>query len=325
MLPTYRPDPLYLEQTLRSVLAQDPGPAAMQIRIVDDGSPEDPGLGELAERLAPGRIEVQRMAVNQGMAASWNACVRAARGHWVHLLHQDDLALPGFYERLAVGIESRPDLGGAYTQHYLIDGKGERRRLMSQNPATAPGVVEDWVEYVFVQLSFQTPSIVVKREAYERLGGFQPELRYALDWDMWRRLAAAYPIWYDPQPLACYRRHERAASMGFFTSGENMAEVRRSIEMARRYLPGRLGDQAADAALRHYAQEAVDMAVHGLFTLRRPGLAWTQIRESTRFGLGWAVAPLLARRIAAGFRRWRHDRGSAPAGEWKRDNVNHGG
>ena len=308
MLPTYRPDPQYLEQTLRSVLAQDPGPEAMQIRIVDDGSPRDPGLEGLAERLAPGRIEVERRPVNRGMAATWNACVEAARGRWVHLLHQDDLTLPGFYERLGAAVEAHPELGAAYTQHYLIDGAGVRRRLMSQNPAREPGVVRDWIEYVFVQLSFQTPSIVVKREAYERLGGFRPELRYALDWDMWKRLAAAYPIWYDPTPLACYRRHDEGASIDFFASGENMAEVRRSIDMARAYLPGPEGERAAQAALRHYGKDAVDLALHGLFTMRSARVARAQMREARRFGLGWSLGPMLAWRLAAGFGRWLADR-----------------
>jgi cellulose synthase/poly-beta-1,6-N-acetylglucosamine synthase-like glycosyltransferase len=39
MIPTYNPQADYLEQTLRSFLAQDPGPEQMQIEVVDDCSP----------------------------------------------------------------------------------------------------------------------------------------------------------------------------------------------------------------------------------------------------------------------------------------------
>lgn len=304
MLPTYNPDAQYLEKTLRSVLEQDPGPESMQIRIIDDASPNEFDLEAFAERLAPGRIEVERRPANGGMAATWNACVENARGEWVHILHQDDLVLPGFYEHLQQGIEAHPELGAAYAQHYMIDGDGKRDWLMSQNPAKAPGIVEDWVRYVFVELSFQTPSIVVKREVYERLGGFRPEMRYALDWDMWKRLAAAYPIWYDPTPLACYRRHRDGASMSFFASGGNMAEIRASIEMAREYLPGPMGDRAADDAERHYAGDAVDMAIRGLFIYGSLEITKAQLREALRFGVGWRIAPMIVRSFFGGLRRW---------------------
>ena len=41
MIPTYNPRADYLEETLRSVLQQDPGPEQMQIEVVDDGSTDD--------------------------------------------------------------------------------------------------------------------------------------------------------------------------------------------------------------------------------------------------------------------------------------------
>ena len=44
-----------------------------------------------------------RVAVHQkslrtnGLAGIWNRCIERARGEWVHILHQDDIVLPGFY------------------------------------------------------------------------------------------------------------------------------------------------------------------------------------------------------------------------------------
>ena len=40
-----------------------------------------------------------------------------------------------------------------------------------------------------------TPSIVVRRSVYERLGSFDRRLVCAEDWEMWVRIAAHYPIW----------------------------------------------------------------------------------------------------------------------------------
>ena len=306
MIPTYGPDSRYLDETLASVLEQDPGPDVMQIAVVDDHSPDD--VAERVVKRIGSRVEFHRRAANGGMARSWNTAVELARGSWVHLVHQDDLVLPGFYEKLGGGIDSCSDLGAAYAQHYLIDGEGRRKRLMSQNPATKAGVVEDWIEYVFVQLSFQTPSVVVRRSVYEDLGGFREDFRYALDWDMWKRIAAKYPIWFEPEPLACYRRHADGASMGFFASGGNMEEVRRSIELARGYIPGEAGDAMARASHRHYSDSAIDGALHALIAWRNPRIARAQLSEARRFDVEGAFLPRLAGRFLAGFRRWLEDR-----------------
>ena len=45
-------------------------------------------------------------------------------------------------------------------------------------------------------------SIAVRREAYECLGGFDARLKCSEDWEMWVRIAARYPIWHEPAPLA---------------------------------------------------------------------------------------------------------------------------
>ena len=109
MIPTYRPDRDFLCRALAGVLAQDPGSAEMEIVLVDDGSPRfDPG--ELLDATTRKRVACVRQD-HAGIGQSWNACIRRARGYWVHILHQDDLVLPGFYERLrACGIELTPSV-----------------------------------------------------------------------------------------------------------------------------------------------------------------------------------------------------------------------
>lgn len=304
MIPTYKPDPQYLDKALASVLQQDPGPERMQIAVVDDQSPDD--VAERAAMRAGPRVEFHRRERNGGMAKNWNNAVDLARGEWVHLLHQDDLVLPGFYQKLSDGISERGDLGAAYVQHYLLDG-GEGRRLMSDNPASEAGVVENWMQYVFVYLSIQTPSVVVRRRVYEDLGGFREDFRYALDWDMWKRIAAKYPIWFDPEPLACYRRHDDGASMSFLASGGNMEEVRRSIDLSRNYLPPEDREPMAKASRRRYSDLAIDAGVHALVAWRDVRIAQAQFREARLFEVEGAFAPRVAKRIAAGFGRWVKD------------------
>ena len=94
----------------------------------------------------------------------------------------------------------------------------------------------------------QCPAAVVKREVYERLGGFRSELRYALDWEMWVRIAARYDVWYEPAVLAHYRRHRSAESARLEASGRINVDLMNAIELFSNYLPvvdrARLKDRA---------------------------------------------------------------------------------
>jgi len=307
MIPVYNPERRYLSETLQGVLNQDPGPQTMQICVVDDASPAS-GVAELVRELGPGRVEYFRRETNGGLARAWNTAIEQASGRWVHLLHQDDLVFDGFYGRLEDALQARDELGAAYVQHRLIDEDGRAGALMSSNPAQEAGVVVDWMELIFARLSFQTPAVVVRRDVYERLGGFRPDLRYALDWDMWKRIAAEYPFWYAPEPLAGYRRHVGAVSTEFLRSGENMAEIRRSIEIAAAYLPQEKQSEMLAAASAHWREMAVDEAIRGLFSLGDGRIARAQLAEARKFGGGGSLPALVARRFAAAMGRWARDR-----------------
>src|SRR5262245_8438464 len=104
MIPTYNPRAAYLEETLSSILKQDPGSDQMQIEVIDDCSGDDTAA-QIAHGLGGGRVTLHRESENRGLANSWNECVERARGHWVHILHQDDIVLPGFYDLLSKGAE----------------------------------------------------------------------------------------------------------------------------------------------------------------------------------------------------------------------------
>lgn len=280
MVPVYRPRRDYLEEALAGVLAQDPGPLDMQVEVVVDG-PAEPGVESRIRERWGDRVAVRCRGRRLGIAGSWNDCVARARGRWVHLLHQDDRVLPGFYERLRAGIESRPGLGAAFTQHYGIDEAGRRLGPMSGVRQTEPGVLGDWPQHVFAYLGIQTPSIVVRRDVYEALGGFDPRLRYVLDWDMWQRIAVRYPIWYEPEPLACYRKHGGSETSALVRSGRNISEIRASIEAFPRRLPAAMAPAVVARARRLYRGHAARTAARALVR-GAPGAALVQLREGAR-------------------------------------------
>jgi glycosyltransferase involved in cell wall biosynthesis len=160
----------------------------MQIAVIDDCS-NNHTASEVTRRLGAGRVTFHRESENRGLANNWNRCVERARGHWVHILHQDDIVLPGFYERLYSGIVRNPHIGLAFSRFAIIEATGHRSGL-GPLERPAPGVLDGWLERVGTGLRLECPAAVVKRETYERLGGFNPGLTSALDFEMWVRIAA---------------------------------------------------------------------------------------------------------------------------------------
>jgi glycosyltransferase involved in cell wall biosynthesis len=236
MIPTYRPDERHLRQTLHSVLAQAPPADSMQIMVVDDT--RQPGsTAAIIRSVDPhGRIEVVENERRLGIAGNWNRAIAHARGELVHLLHQDDYVLPGFYDRIDRGFRQAPSAGMAVCRSRIIDDRERHVRLNSRLRLTA-GLIHDWLPQIAVRQRVQTPAAVVRREIYESVGGFHTDLFQALDWEMWVRIAARYAVWYEPRALAVYRRHGRNESSRLLVRNEVWPDLARAIRMNAASLP----------------------------------------------------------------------------------------
>jgi GT2 family glycosyltransferase len=300
MIPTYRPKPDYLERVISSVLAELTPSADVQIEIVDDASP-DIDVAGLLKRIGARGVAFYRNPGRLGLGGNWNACIARARGRWLHLLHQDDFVRPGFYDAMRRGIDSVPNLGAAFCDCYFVspDGLGRRSTLI---PDREPGVLSDWVRHVFVQLAIQTPAIVVRREAYEALGGYDDEFAYVPDWDMWKRIAVRSPIWYEPRPLACYQLHRSSQTSRLRRTGRNIAEIAASIERSEPLLEAGCAARVSRDARRASAVFSLENVFESLWD-RDLEAATAQLREVRRLAplpdiaraLGWLVLRSAAR------------------------------
>jgi glycosyltransferase involved in cell wall biosynthesis len=285
MIPTYNARPDYLEQTLRSVLAQDLGSEEMQVEVVDDCSPQGAPL-ELVHRIAGDRVAFHQEPKNNGLAGIWNRCIERARGKWVHILHQDDYVLPGFYDHLRRGAE-QSDAGAVFCRYAMSDSKGHWISIseLLREPA---GLLEDWHDAITADQPIQCVAIVVRRAAYEQLGGFRPQLRYALDWEMWQRIAAQYSFWFDPAILACYREHPASVSTSLMLQAADTRDVRRMIEMTMAYHPRHRGAVLAKRARTFWAGVAIRNS-RRLLVNGHAKAATKQVIEALRLSRSWPV------------------------------------
>jgi len=278
MIPTYNPREEYLEETLMSVLQQDPGPEQMQIEVVDDCSNDNTAC-EVSRRIGGGRVKFHREPENRGLANTWNRCVEQARGHWVHILHQDDFVLPGFYNALREGAE-QSDAGSVFCRCAIVNSKG-RRVSISELHQESAGLLDDWHAKITVQQLIRCPAIAVRRIVYERLGGFLPHLRFVADWEMWQRIASQFSFWFEPSILASYRVHSHSATSRLRFDAADVREVREMIELTAVYHSPARRRMLARKARWWYANVAFFNARDLLVTVGFAP-AWRQLVEALR-------------------------------------------
>jgi glycosyltransferase involved in cell wall biosynthesis len=283
MIPSYNRTP-YLESTLASVLQQDPGPEEMQIAVIDDASPSD-DPEPLVRRVGGDRVTFIRQPLNLGQFANVNNCIQRARGYWIHILHSDDLVLPGFYSALKASIKSRDDIGAAFCRYQTIDQDGECRATSPPERST-PGILPRFIESIGVCNRIETPSIVVRRTVYEKLGGYRLDLPQVADWEMWIRIAAHYPVWYEPATAAAWRVHPNSITAEIVLSGENIADLRRCVEISRSLLPAELAPSISRKAKDHAARLAISCTFRALLAGDLPA-AFRQARETLRCKMSW--------------------------------------
>jgi glycosyltransferase involved in cell wall biosynthesis len=278
MIPTYN-CANYLAKTLRSVLAQDPSPELMQIEVVDDYSTEDDPAAVVSQ-LGHGRVGFYRQPENVGHTKNFETCLKRSRGKLIHLLHGDDYVRTGFYQKMEAAFEQNPDIGAAFCRQIFMDEYGHWQDI-SPLEQMHSGILTNWLERLALEQRIMTPSMVVRRDVYEELGGFDSRLLCSEDWEMWVRIAAHYPIWYETEPLAVYRMHMHSNTGRHIRSGEDIRYTRHAIQIFKSYLPSQVAHEITSRARETYALSALNMTYQLLHAGDIVGVL-AQVREALK-------------------------------------------
>lgn len=186
-----------IASTIESVLTQTI--EDLELIVVDDGSSD--GTPELVERIAgdDGRLRLIRQQ-NQGTAGARNTGLGMARGRFVSLLDNDDVWLPQYLQAIQRAFAVGPAAGVAFSDTWIFDdasGRVDRRTSLEYFPTVyLPQEMEPLEAERFLSLllevNFITASTVtLRREAVDRVGGFDASIWGVDDYDLWLRVAAA--------------------------------------------------------------------------------------------------------------------------------------
>ncbi|HEY1241958.1 MAG TPA: glycosyltransferase family 2 protein [Bryobacteraceae bacterium] len=198
----------FLVEAVESVLNQTL--SELELIIVDDGSTDrSPQILEpYAKRDT--RVRLFRQD-HRGVSAAANTGMRQAAYDLIARSDSDDRMLPHRLERQLAFLKQHPEVDAACSRCYFINTAGRRIGASSCRVDLERGKRELKPAY-FVNLTQST--VLMKRDAFVRVGGYREEIDFAEDRDLWGRLATAgYTIACQDELLAEYRLHSGAMTM----------------------------------------------------------------------------------------------------------------
>lgn len=183
----------FLADALASVRGQD---HARIEHIVVDGGSRDATRDVLA---AQGDTVRWVSEPDAGQAAAVNKGVRMGSGEFVGWLNADDLYEEGAVSAAVSFLDAHPDVALVYGDAIFVDASGRELGPCAQvRPFT-------YEELLHVGDFVAQPAAFFRRSAFEAVGGLDESLHFAMDYDLWLKLARRFPVAYLPRRLARYR------------------------------------------------------------------------------------------------------------------------
>lgn len=194
----------YLREAVESVVKQTLRPD--RLIIIDDGS-TDGSLEVLEELALPMPLTVISQA-NRGQAASRNKGVSLAGTEFIAFLDQDDIWYPRHCELLLAHLQASPKMGWAYSNCDSVaqDGTLIMARMLDSFPITHPK--RDLRTCLSEDMFILPSAALIRRTAFEEIGGFDEQLVGYEDDDLFLRLfVAGWDNAHIPESLSFWRMH----------------------------------------------------------------------------------------------------------------------
>jgi glycosyltransferase involved in cell wall biosynthesis len=190
----------------------------LEVVVLDDGSSDE--TAAVVAGMGDPRLRLFRNATNLGQSVTWNLLVSLCRAPLIKFLCADDLLhvncvaqmVPLFDRSPSVGLvftrrevvflepqNPSPELRRAYRERHLGFGRLEEvnsgRRLFEAY--LAAGFEGNWIG--------EPTNVMIRRTLFERISGFRPYIRQAVDLDLWVRAMIHTHVGFVDEPLATYR------------------------------------------------------------------------------------------------------------------------
>lgn len=193
----------YLPASIESILCQTV--RDFEFIIIDDGSDEP--IMQILQWYSDGRIKIIRTEENIGLTRCLNIALDVATGN-IFVRHDgDDIALPKRFETELPLLVGRTGLVSCWAEPIneygeIIEDDWTEQELQKET---------DEIEILMPKSNcILAPGAIFTREVFERIGYFDPEVKYAQDYNYWLRLMSQFNISIVPEVLVQKRTHKQS-------------------------------------------------------------------------------------------------------------------
>lgn len=193
----------FLERTIQSVLAQTH--TDIEYIIIDGGSTD--GSMDIIKRYADaGKLAHWVSEPDQGQTEAINKGFALAKGEVLAWLNSDDTLEPQAVAEAVAYLREHPEVGMVYGDANFIDTNGD---IIGKFPARQTDY--DLLRQGYVHVAQQ--SSFFRAELWRKVGPLDPTFYFAMDYDLWVRLARLAPLVYLPRLWANFRLHGDAKTI----------------------------------------------------------------------------------------------------------------
>jgi glycosyltransferase involved in cell wall biosynthesis len=175
-----------LQRAIDSMLAQSV--SDLELIVIDDGSHDrSPEIARAAAAHDP-RVRAIALGENQGISRSLNHALALARGSVVAISDADDYSEPTRLERQLAALDSDPGIAVVGCRMREVDEQG--RELVPRTRFVAGDVGPVLLHFNPIP----NTAAAMRRDIVLAAGGYDQRYRYAMEHDLWLRLAERHRI-----------------------------------------------------------------------------------------------------------------------------------
>jgi glycosyltransferase involved in cell wall biosynthesis len=206
VIPAYNAERTIVEtiQSVQQQTFQD-----FELIVINDGS-KDRTL-EVLQTIKDERLKIFSYE-NGGLPTARNRGISQATGEFIAFLDADDLWTEDKLELQLAVLKQHPEAGVAYswTCFMNVDEQGKASAFYPSSPYSFEGNVYD--KLLIGDFIHSGSNTLIRRQAIDSAGEFDPALKSCEDWDYWLRLAARWHFVVVPKHQILYRRSSGAMS-----------------------------------------------------------------------------------------------------------------
>jgi glycosyltransferase involved in cell wall biosynthesis len=208
----------FVRQAIRSTL--DQSFTDFEFLIIDDGC-ADRSVSVIKSFNDP-RIKLVQNEHNEGVSRSFNKGIVLSSGRYIARVDADDINLPERFSKQVRFLECHGDIGILGTNVIPMDEHGNDAMRRPWVVPTKPEVIK-WALLFYI--SVNNPTVMVRRNVYERFGGCRPDFVAAEDYEFWLRCRRDVGIANLPDTCVRYRIHSTNLTVTQKNAGNRCADL----------------------------------------------------------------------------------------------------